>query len=496
VIYPILRHQKQEIRAINGNNGTVVLLSSIFFKKGSFSMKQFVMSAALAALLGVVGVAQAQVTAVPNQVTFQGRLANASGNPVPDGTYTIKFSFYDAATGGTLKREETVSNVQVKNGTFAVVLDASTAGLFSGELWLEIKIGTDTPLSPRQKVLSVPFAFKANTVPDGAIGTAQIANTAVNNAKLTDNAVTAAKLNNEAGSLSKVSGGNLFLTNNRLIYPNGTIQNTGASLGTLDLGLYSQINGQWIRFVTNNAPFVWFTDNNAGSNSRMVLNELGQFSLNSTHFQAMFINSANVTGTWQNLVNSSTGGRSWSLISTGSGNGEGAGNLLFHSQGTTAAILKPTGEFSAKIVTVTGGSDVAEPYHIAPAKSTLPLPGMVVSIDPHHVGKMRVASKPYDRTVAGIISGANGIKPGITLRQTGTVADGTLPVASIGRVWCWCDADANGAIQAGDMLTTSKTAGHAMKVTQHSAANGAVIGKAMSSLKKGKGLVLVLVSLK
>src|SRR5262249_61527016 len=112
------------------------------------------------------------------------------------------------------------------------------------------------------------------------------------------------------------------------------------------------------------------------------------------------------------------------------------------------------------------------------------------------VGQMRVASEAYDPTVAGIISGANGVNPGITLRHKGTVADGELPVASIGRVWCWCDADANGAIQAGDLLTSSDTPGHAMKATDFAHANGAVIGKAMSRLKSGKGLVLVVVSVK
>ena len=121
---------------------------------------------------------------------------------------------------------------------------------------------------------------------------------------------------------------------------------------------------------------------------------------------------------------------------------------------------------------------------------------MVVSIDSNQVGQMRIASRAYDKTVAGILSGANGIAPGITLRQAGTVADGSLPVASIGRVWCYCDADANGPIEAGDMLTTSDTAGHAMKAVDFNRANGSVIGKAMSSLKSGRGLVLVFVSLK
>jgi hypothetical protein len=120
---------------------------------------------------------------------------------------------------------------------------------------------------------------------------------------------------------------------------------------------------------------------------------------------------------------------------------------------------------------------------------------MVVAIDPDDVGKMRVVSGAYDRTVAGIISGANGIKPGITLTQTGTIADGDMPVASIGRVWCWCDADQGGPITAGDMLTTSDTPGHAMKVNDHARSQGATLGKAMSSLESGKGLVLVLVSL-
>jgi hypothetical protein len=163
---------------------------------------------------------------------------------------------------------------------------------------------------------------------------------------------------------------------------------------------------------------------------------------------------------------------------------------------TPGVKLDVAGEIRGTVVTITGGSDVAEPYNVAPAGEVKALPGYVVAIDSAHVGQMRVAARAYDKTVAGIISGANGINPGITLRQKGTVADGALPVASIGRVWCWCDADQNGAIEAGDMLTTSDTPGHAMKVSDYNKANGSVIGKAMSNLKSGKGLVLVLVSLK
>ncbi len=63
-----------------------------------------------------------------------------------------------------------------------------------------------------------------------------------------------------------------------------------------------------------------------------------------------------------------------------------------------------------------------------------------------------------------------------------------------GRVYVQADATF-GAIKPGDMLTTSETPGHAMKVTDHARAQGAILGKAMSGLKEGTGTVLVLVTL-
>ena len=120
--------------------------------------------------------------------------------------------------------------------------------------------------------------------------------------------------------------------------------------------------------------------------------------------------------------------------------------------------------------------------------------GMVVSIDTKNPGELIVSSKSYDRTVAGIISGAGGVKPGMLMSQTGTIADGNHPVALTGRVYCLADAS-NGAIQPGDLLTTSDTPGHAMKVTDYTRAHGTILGKAMSALEEGRGLVLVLVTL-
>jgi len=54
---------------------------------------------------------------------------------------------------------------------------------------------------------------------------------------------------------------------------------------------------------------------------------------------------------------------------------------------------------------------------------------------------------------------------------------------------------AGGAIAPGDLLTTSDVPGHAMRASDPERAFGTVLGKAMSALEEGTGLVLVLVNL-
>ena len=92
------------------------------------------------------------------------------------------------------------------------------------------------------------------------------------------------------------------------------------------------------------------------------------------------------------------------------------------------------------------------------------------------------------------MSGANNVNPGLIMNQDNVFVDGKYPVALTGRVYCYADAT-DSPINPGDLLTTSDTPGYAMKVTDFSKAPGAVIGKAMTGLKSGKGMILVLVSL-
>lgn len=149
---------------------------------------------------------------------------------------------------------------------------------------------------------------------------------------------------------------------------------------------------------------------------------------------------------------------------------------------------------SAAVVEIRGaGNDLAESFMVNNPIDHVEA-GMVVSIDPKNPGEMVLANSAYDSKVAGVINGAGGLHAGIHLGDTHAADSGYRQVALTGRVYVKADPS-NGVITPGDMLTTSMVPGHAMKVTDHAKAQGAIIGKAMTPVNAETGLVLVLVSL-
>ncbi|MCL4785941.1 MAG: hypothetical protein KJ070_03990 [Verrucomicrobia bacterium] len=267
------------------------------------------------------------------------------------------------------------------------------------------------------------------------------------------------------------------------------IDSTGGSLGTISnhrLNFYVNNNVGSPSMVINTSQYVGI-----GTPDPATKLHLYDASLNST---ALRIETGSGVNAFARTEYANLNGQ-WNVGTSRGFNGD---QFYIHRQGSGAIAfgVQPNGDtrvqgtLTCSVLTITGGADLAEPFQMS--EDEIPK-GSVVVIDDLNPGHLKLSTEAYDTRVAGIVSGANGIKPGISLHQEGMI-EGGENVSLSGRVYVQADATF-GAIKPGDLLTTSATAGHAMKVSDHSKAQGAILGKAMSSLHEGKGMVLVLVTL-
>ena len=111
---------------------------------------------------------RAPATVSTSGISYQGRLADADGNPIT-GKVNMELRIYDVPTGGTPLWEEyrTGGNaVDVSDGLFNVMLGSinnTLAEAIAGhdELYLGITVGTDSEMEPRVQLGSVPFSMIA-----------------------------------------------------------------------------------------------------------------------------------------------------------------------------------------------------------------------------------------------------------------------------------------------------------------------------------------------
>jgi hypothetical protein len=159
------------------------------------------------------------------------------------------------------------------------------------------------------------------------------------------------------------------------------------------------------------------------------------------------------------------------------------GNANVSGNETVTGNLTVTGNIAAKY------QDVAE---WVPASQSISV-GAVVVLDRSHTNLVMPSAKPYDTSVAGVIS-AN---PGVALGEAG---DGKVLVATTGRVKVRVDAT-SAPIAVGDLLVTSDKPGMAMKSQPIDVGGtqihrpGTLIGKALEPLSSGQGEILVLLAL-
>jgi hypothetical protein len=158
---------------------------------------------------------------------------------------------------------------------------------------------------------------------------------------------------------------------------------------------------------------------------------------------------------------------------------------VFNGNVTVNGDVSVTGD----VILTNSGADCAEQFDLKPME--IADPGTVMIID--DTGALRRSYRSYDRAVAGVVSGAGAYRSAIVLDRQPNSEERTT-IAMLGKTYCKVDANA-GPIAVGDLLTTSDTPGHAMKVTDPSRGFGAVIGKALAPLDSGIGLVPILIAL-
>jgi len=155
--------------------------------------------------------------------------------------------------------------------------------------------------------------------------------------------------------------------------------------------------------------------------------------------------------------------------------------------------IRPNGNFwverqvSAACFDTRGGCDIVEGFD---SNETALNPGDVVVIDSENPGKIKKSNIAYDKKILGIISGANGIKPGLKLAQEG-VLDGEHLIAMAGQVY----VNVTGKVVPGDLLTSANIPGYAQSVSDFENSHGAILGKALSANEEKQGTVLVFVNL-
>ncbi len=382
-------------------------------------------------------------TALGTAFNYSGLLNDGAAN----GAFDFQFKLYDAATGGTqIGSTITRDDLQVKGGLFDTSLDF---GPFTDQLrYLEVGVrpgnqtGTYAILSPRRPISPVPVAmFSANT--RGLTVT-----------EAGDLAVRSVTARHPAGISAAITMG------------------FGADSSRLRVGGSSDTGAPFNQVFKLQGPSdtTYFRSDLGGTRFYRTLALYPEEGVNAA--VALFFNEK---GTQLRL----------------GGGGPFISGFDINRFDTRIARFDPSGLTVDRALTIRGGADLAERFEVSGGAAAEP--GTVMVIDPENPGHLTAATTAYDTKVAGVVSGAGDIETGMVLSQEG-VLEGDTVVAIAGRVYVRAEA-LSSPIAPGDMLTTSDLPGYAMAVTDYERAHGTVIGKAMTGLESGTGLVLVLINL-
>ena len=270
---------------------------------------------------------------INKSINYQGKLMDSAGNFVSDGVYNIKFTFYDAGTGGTQLWSASTTNglpggtpaltaVQVTNGLFSILLGDQDLGhvtipeeIFNNDnVYLGVTIESDTEMLPRKRLSAVPYAFNAGAL-QGQKASSSVDNTGGELFRLSQIATDSASAtrtallietygtSNQYDFLLRLSDGtqDVFLVNRQ-----GNVTTTGAiSIGTALLIGGIQLDAIGSSATTSGAYLVGAYDEFTYSNATTVQGVLADLdlTLNSVSSSANTLTLQNVTDNGNTTTN-------------------------------------------------------------------------------------------------------------------------------------------------------------------------------------------------
>ncbi len=122
------------------------------------------------AVLGVLLVTSLVAAEIPEIVGYQGRITDNVGNPVADGTYTMRFQIYDQLIGGTVLWDSGNISVPLSGGVFNVNLGGTGQPAldlaFDQNYYLLVTFDGENQ-TPRRPLASVGYAYMASGLVPG-----------------------------------------------------------------------------------------------------------------------------------------------------------------------------------------------------------------------------------------------------------------------------------------------------------------------------------------
>ncbi|MCX6833489.1 MAG: hypothetical protein NT028_15425 [candidate division Zixibacteria bacterium] len=105
--------------------------------------------------------------AAPQLINYQGRLKDSGGHPVTS-PMNVTFRIWDAAVSGDPLWTESQAVAPDSSGLFSVLLGSLSPipdSIFADtSRWVGINLETMAEMSPRVRLVSVPYAFRVATV--------------------------------------------------------------------------------------------------------------------------------------------------------------------------------------------------------------------------------------------------------------------------------------------------------------------------------------------